>query len=210
MGDDPLPRGVVASLNRPGGNVTGFYFMGSELTAKRFGLLRELLPAASRFAVLVNPGDPSAASMAADAQAAASTIGREIDVFTASKEREIDEAFAGIVKNRADALLIGWSVLFTIRVAQLSMLAARHALPTMHYTRRFVETGGLVSYGSSIDDTTRRAGNYVGRILKGEKPANLPVVQPTKFEMVINLKTAKALGLAIPETLLATADEVIQ
>jgi putative tryptophan/tyrosine transport system substrate-binding protein len=210
MGDDPLIGGVVASLNRPGGNVTGFYFMGSELTAKRLGLLRELLPAARRFAVLVNPGDPSSVSMAADAQAAALTIGRQIEVFPASNEREIDEAFAGILKKQSDALLIGWSVLFTNRAAQISTLAARHALPTMHYARRFVETGGLISYGSSIDDTVRQSGNYVGRILRGEKPADLPVVQPTNFELVINLTTARALGVAIPERLLATADEVIQ
>ena len=197
MGDDPLIGGVVASLNRPGGNLTGFYFMGSELTAKRLGLLRELLPAARRFAVLVNPGDPSSVSMGADAQSAASTIGRQIEVFAASNEREIDEAFAGIVKKQSDALLVGWSVLFTNRVAQLSILAARHAVPTIHYTRQFVETGGLISYGASIDDTVRQAGNYVGRVLKGEKPANLPVVQPTNFELVINLASAKTLGLTI-------------
>jgi putative ABC transport system substrate-binding protein len=210
MGDDPLISGVVASLNRPGGNVTGFYFMGSELTAKRLGLLRELLPAAKRFAVLVNPGDPSSVSMGAEAQAAALTIGREIEVFAASNEREIDEAFAGIVKRQFDALLVGWSVLFTNRVVQLSILAARHAVPTIHYARRFVEVGGLISYGSSIDDAVRQSGNYVGRILRGEKPANLPVVQPTSFQLVINLASAKALGLSIPERLLATADEVIQ
>jgi putative ABC transport system substrate-binding protein len=210
MGDDPVLGGLVASLNRPGGNLTGFYFMGSELTAKRLGLLHELLPAAGRFAVLVNPGDPSSVSMGADAQAAALTVGRQIEVFAASNEREIDEAFAGIVKRQSDALLVGWSVLFTTHAAQLSLLAARHAVPTIHYERRFVETGGLISYGSNIDDTSRQAGNYVGRVLKGEKPANLPVVQPTNFELVINLATAKALGLTIPETLLAAADEVIQ
>jgi ABC-type uncharacterized transport system substrate-binding protein len=210
MGDDPLIGGVVASLNRPGGNVTGFYFMGSELTAKRLGLLRELLPAARRFAVLVNPGDPSSVSMGAEAQAGALTIGRQIEVFAASNEHEIDEAFAGIVERQSDALLVGWSVLFTNRAAQLSILAARHAVPTIHYDRRFVEVGGLISYGSSIDDSVRQSGNYVGRVLKGEKPANLPVVQPTNFQLVINLATAKALGLSIPERLLATADEVIQ
>jgi ABC-type uncharacterized transport system substrate-binding protein len=160
---------------------------------------------------LVYPGVPRVfASAIADAQAAASTLGRLIEVYTASNNGEIDAAFASFVQNRADALLIGTGPLFFDRREQLAMLAASHALPAIHFAREFVEVGGLMSYGTSLTDTTRQGGIYVGRVLKGEKPADLPVQQATRFEFAINLKTAKALGLTIPETLLATADEVIQ
>jgi putative ABC transport system substrate-binding protein len=208
--EDPVRAGLVATFNRPEGNVTGISFMAAQLTAKRLGLLHELVPAAQSFAVLVNPDSPITASVIAEAQAAASTIGRQIEVIAASDIREIDMAFASNVQKRTDALLIGGSVLFGIRVAQLATLAARHALPTIHYTREFVEAGGLMSYGSSIADSQRQAGIYVGRILKGEKPADLPVVQSTKFEFVINLQTARLLGIEVPPTLLALADEVIE
>jgi putative tryptophan/tyrosine transport system substrate-binding protein len=208
--EDPVQAGVVASFNRPEGNVTGISFMATQLMAKRLGLLHELVPAATRFAVLVNPGSPLTASVIAEAQVAALTIGRRIEVFTASDIREIDMAFASIEQKRTDALLIWGSVLFALRLTQLATLAARHALPTIHYTREFVEAGGLMSYGSSIADSQRQAGIYVGRILKGEKPADLPVVQSTKFEFVINLQTARLLGIDVPPTLLAIADEVIE
>jgi putative tryptophan/tyrosine transport system substrate-binding protein len=208
---DPVQDGLVASFNRPGGNVTGISRLNRDLTGKRLALLHELVPVAVRFAVLVYPGVPRVvASAIADAQAAASALGRLIEVYTASSNREIDAAFASFVQNQADALLIGTGPLFFDRRAQLAMLAASHALPAIHFAREFVEAGGLMSYGTSITDTARQGGIYVGRILKGEKPADLPVQQATRFEFVINLTTAKALGLTIPETLLATADEVIE
>jgi putative tryptophan/tyrosine transport system substrate-binding protein len=210
-GANPVETGMVASFNRPGGNVTGISSMSTELTAKRLGLLHALLPAAARFAVLVNPDVPrTAASVTAHAQATASTIGRQIEVFAASTNGEIDAAFAGMVQKRSDALLIGTNVFFTNRRVQLATLAARHALPTINFTREFVEAGGLMSYGASNADMNRQGGIYVGRILKGEKPADLPVMQPTRFELVINLQTARALGIEVPPTLLAAADEVIE
>jgi ABC-type uncharacterized transport system substrate-binding protein len=208
---DPVQDGLVASFNRPGGNVTGISRLNRDLTGKRLGLLHELVPVAARIAMLVYPGVPRVfASAIADAQAAASTLGRLIEVYTASNNGEIDAAFASFVQNRADALLIGTGPLFFDRREQLAMLAASHALPAIHFAREFVEVGGLMSYGTSLTDTTRQGGIYVGRVLKGEKPADLPVQQATRFEFAINLKTAKALGLTIPESLLATADEVIQ
>jgi putative ABC transport system substrate-binding protein len=211
MGDDPVKAGLVASLNRPGGNVTGISFINAELTAKRIGLLHELLPEAKRFALLVNPDDQhTAAAVTTDAQAAAMAIGRDIEVLTANNNREIDAAFASIVQKRLEALLIGPSPLFVIRRAQIATLAARHALPVIHFVREFVEASGLMSYGSSIADANRLAGIYVGRILKGEKPADLPVQRAVKFEFVINLQTAKTIGLTVPPTLLARADEVIE
>jgi putative ABC transport system substrate-binding protein len=210
-GADPVQTGMVTSFNRPGGNVTGISSMTTELTAKRLGLLQALLPAVARFAVLVNPGVPrTAASVTAQAQATASTIGRQIEIFTASTSGEIDAAFASMVQKRADALLIGTNVFFNTRRVQFATLAARHALPAIHFAREFVEAGGLMSYGASTADMHRQAGIYVGRILKGEKAADLPVMQPTKFEFVINLQTARALGIGVPPTLLATADEVIE
>jgi putative tryptophan/tyrosine transport system substrate-binding protein len=211
IGDDPVQAGLVASFNRPERNVTGISFMNAQLTAKRIGLLHELLLAAERFAMLVDPGNQrAAAAVTADARAAAAAIGRQIDVFTASTNGEIDAAFATIVQERADALLIGPSPLFLNRRAQIATLAARHALPAIHFSRAFAEASGLMSYGSSIADAVRQAGIYVGRILRGEKPADLPVQQAVKFEFVINLQTARALGLTVPPTLLARADEVIE
>jgi putative ABC transport system substrate-binding protein len=209
-GANPVQRRMVASFNRPGGNVTGISSMTTELTAKRLELLHELLPAATRFAVLVNPNVPrTAASVAALAQAAASTVGRQIEVFTASTNGEIDAAFESMVEKRADALLIGTNAFFTTRRVQLATLAARHVLPAI-YGREFVEAGGLMSYGARSDFLHRLGGIYVGRILNGEKPADLPVMQPTKFELVINLQAARLLGLTIPPGILAIADEVIE
>jgi ABC-type uncharacterized transport system substrate-binding protein len=211
IGDDPVEAGFVTSFNRPGGNVTGISFMDVQLTAKRLGLLHELRPAAKRFALLVHPGFPRiAATVTADAQAAASSIGLQIEVFTATNNSEIDAAFTSMEQKRADALLIGPGPLFTNRRAQIATLAVRYALPTIHVTREYVEATGLMSYGSRIADSSRQGGIYVGRILKGEKPSELPVMQPTKFEFVINLQTARTLGIEIPPTLLAIADEVIE
>lgn len=211
IGGDPVQAGLVAAFDRPGGNVTGISFVNAQFTAKRIGLLHELLPAAERFAMLLNPDDQrAAAAMTADALAATAAIGRHIEVFAASNNHEIDAAFANIVEKRADALLIGPSALFCARRAQLATLAVRHALPAIHFARGFVDVTGLMSYGSSIADATRQSGIYVGRILKGEKPADLPVQQSAKFEFVINLQTARALDLIIPPTLLARADEVIE
>jgi ABC-type uncharacterized transport system substrate-binding protein len=211
-GGDPVEDGIVASFNRPGGNVTGISVMTVALTGKRFELLHNLVPSASRFALLVNPGNPhSSASLRADAEAAAAALGRQIEVFTASTNDEIDAAFASMLRWRAEALLIGTTPLFGGRGArQLAALALRHALPAMGFARDYSEVGGLMSYGSSFDDGIRQAGIYVGRVLKGEKPADLPVAQPTKFTFVINLTTAKVIGLEVPPTLLALADEVIE
>jgi len=211
IGGDPVSSGLVASFNRPGGNVTGITFRNGQLTAKRLGLIHQMVPAATRFAVLVNPGysraDPS---VIPDAQAGAASIGRQVEVFTASSKDEIDTAFATLVEWRADALLIAPGPFFSARRAQLATLAARNALPTIHFDRGFVEVGGLMSYGANLEDARRQGGIYVGRILKGEKPADLPVMQPTKYELVINLATAKAIGIEVPPTLLAIADEVIE
>jgi putative tryptophan/tyrosine transport system substrate-binding protein len=210
-GANPVQTGIVASFNQPGGNVTGISSMTTELTAKRLGLLHELLPAAARFAVLVNPGVPrTAASVTANAQAAASTVGLQIEVFTASTSGEIDAAFVSMVQKRADALLIGTNVFFTTRRVQFATLAARHALPAIYTAREYVEAGGLMSYGANSADLTRLGGIYVARVLKGERPGDLPVMQPTKFEFVINLQTAKALGIEVPPSMLALADEVIE
>jgi putative tryptophan/tyrosine transport system substrate-binding protein len=208
IGDDPVEAGLVASFNRPGANITGISFMNAQLTAKRIGLLHELVPAAQRFAMLAHPAN--AAAVTAEAQAAVATIGREIEVFTASSSREIDTAFASIVQARAQALLIGPGPLFVARRAQIATLMARHALPAIHFSRQFVEANGLMSYGASIADANRQTGIYVGRILKGEKPADLPVQQAVKFELAINLQTARTLGLEVPPTLLARADEMIE
>jgi putative ABC transport system substrate-binding protein len=210
-GADPVRTGMVTSFNRPGGNVTGISSMTTELTAKRLGLLHALLPAATRFAVLVNPSVPgTAASVTAYAQETASAIVRQIEVFAARTSDEIDAAFESMAQKRVEALLIGTNAFFTGRRLQLATLAVRHALPAIHFTREFVEVGGLMSYGASITDMNRQGGIYVGRILKGEKPADLPVLRPTKFELVINLSTARALGLTVPPSLLSIADEVIE
>jgi putative ABC transport system substrate-binding protein len=207
-GADPVEAGLVASLNRPGGNITGVSVMNVELGAKRLGLLHELLPNASRFNLLVNPESPLTTPFVASVQAAA--VGWQYEVLTASTNREIDVAFGKLVQEHADALLIGPDALFTNRCVQLAILAARHALPAIHGNREFAEAGGLMSYGPSVTDLFRLVGVYTGRVLKGDKPADLPVVLPTKFELVINLQTAKTFGLDVPPTLLARADEVIE
>jgi len=210
IGDDPVKFGLVASLNRPGGNVTGVSFLTPALEAKRIGLLRELVPQASVIAVLVNPKFPAAEIRVTAARAAASTLGFQLSVVNASNEREIDTAFATIAERRVSALLVASDPFFSNEREQLVTLAARHAMPAVYFSREFATAGGLMSYGASIADAYRQAGIYTGNILKGTKPADLPVVQPTKFELVINLKTAKTLGLTVPLTLQASADEVIE
>jgi putative tryptophan/tyrosine transport system substrate-binding protein len=207
-GLDPVQTNFVTSLNRPGGNVTGLTALNSELGPKQLGLLHQLIPGATRFAVLVDatPRDSTIANL----QAAASSLGKEIEVLRAGTIDEIDAAFASLVQKRADALLVITSVLFFNRRTQLVTLAARHAVPAIYWTRDFTEASGLMSYGSDVTDQLRQAGIYTGRILKGEKPADLPVMRATKFEFVINLQTAKTLGLIIPSGLLAIADEVIE
>ena len=208
---DPVRIGLVASLNRPGGNVTGISDFGVELGAKRIGLLHQLLPRAARFAVLANPENPFLTGpFITEVQTAGAAIGRQIDVITASTNSEVDTAFVRIVNNRADAFLVSPDALFLNHRVSLVSLAARHAVPAIYFRREFAEAGGLMSYGSNIADQFRQAGNYAGRILKGEKPAEMPVQRPTKFEFIINLKTAKALGLAVMPVLLAQADEVIE
>jgi putative tryptophan/tyrosine transport system substrate-binding protein len=211
IGGDPVQAGLVASLNRPGGNVTGISTIGRELGGKHVGLMHECLPGVTSFAVLMNPTNPFITeSYVADARAAASKVGRDIGVFAATSKTEIDAAYAKIVQSGAGAVLVSPDGLFIARRVQLVAQAMRNALPAIHCFREDVEVGGLMSYGASSSEQCRQAGIYVGRILKGEKPADLPVLLPTKFEFVINLQTAKVLGLTVPETLLATADEVIQ
>src|SRR5260370_16096479 len=210
IGDDPVKFGLVASLNRPGGNVTGVSFLTPALEAKRGELLHELVPQASVIAVLVNPKFPAAEIRVTAARAAASTLGFQLSVVNASNEREIDTAFATIAERRVSALLVASDPFFSNEREQLVTLAARHAMPAVYFSREFATAGGLMSYGASIADAYRQAGIHTGTILKGTKPADLPVVQPTKFELVINLKTAKTLGLTAPLTLQASADEVIE
>ena len=209
-GGDPVALGLVASLNRPGGNATGVTFLTVELTAKRLGLLRELVPRAARIFALANRNYAFGETTATNLMVAAATLGLHIGVVHAGTVREIDEAFATMTRDRADALLITGDPLFFSRRAQIVTLATRHGLPTVFAVREFVQAGGLLSYGPDFPDTYRQAGVYTGRVLKGEKPADLPVEQPTKFDFVINLTTAKALGLAVPDKLLALADEVIE
>jgi putative ABC transport system substrate-binding protein len=205
---DPVQVGLVASFNRPGGNVTGVTSMALDLGPKRLGLLHDLLPVATRFAALV---DSNTARFAiADLRAAASAIGGQIEVLVAGTSGEIDAAFASLLQKRADALMLMTSPLFGAHRQQLAALAARHAVPVMYHDRIFTEAGGLMSYGTSLADVYRQVGVYTGRVLKGEKPADLPVLRPTRFEFVINLQTARTLGLDIPPGLLAIADEVIE
>jgi ABC-type uncharacterized transport system substrate-binding protein len=210
VGDDPVRAGLVASLNQPGGNVTGVSLIIGEVVAKRFALLTELVPNAATIAVLVNPSNPIAETDATEAQSAARSRGRQIVLLNASNAAEIDAAFATVAQRGAGALLFGSDILFTSRRDQLVALARRHGIAAMHQWREFVVDGGLASYGANHAEPYRQAASYAARILKGEKPGDLPVVQPTKFELVINLKTAKALGLTISPTLLARADEVIE
>jgi putative ABC transport system substrate-binding protein len=210
MDADPLQLGLVASLNRPGGNVTGVGMLGVELEVKRLELLRELVPAAALIAMLVNPDNPQAEIQSGEVQAAARAIGQQILILSASTERELDTVFATLVQKRTSALLVGADTFFTSPPAQLVALTARHAKPAIYPWGDHVEQGGLMSYSANLTDSCRQTGVYVGRILNGAKPADLPVTQPTKFGLIINLRTAKALGLDIPLSLLGRADEVIE
>jgi putative ABC transport system substrate-binding protein len=211
VGEDPARLGLVASLARPGGNATGVNFFVAELVAKRLGLLHELVPNANRVAVLVNPSNASTAEATLrDLPEAARALGLQTQVLKASTSRDIEAAFATVVRERADALLVGPDGFFDSRRVQFATLAARHAIPAAYSSRYAVEAGGLMSYGTILTDMFRQAGVQVGRILKGEKPADMPVVQLVRFEFVINLQTARALGLDIPPSLLARADEVIE
>jgi len=210
IGADPVQFGLVASLNRPGGNVTGVSFLSNLLVAKQLGLLQEFVPGASGFGLLVNPSNPNADSDTRQAQAAADSLGREIHVVYASTERDLGTAFAALIERRVAALVVVPDALFVGQREQLATLAARHAIPTIYSNRAYADAGGLMSYGASQLDAYRQAGKYVGRILSGEKPADLPVNQPTRFELVVNLKTARTLHLQVPDKLLALADEVIE
>jgi ABC-type uncharacterized transport system substrate-binding protein len=209
-GVDPIQAGLVASLNRPGGNLTGVTTLGVELGPKRLELLHELVPTASIVALIVNPTNRSSEIQVSDVQAAARALGLELQVLHASTEREIDSAFAALTPLRAGALVIAPESFFNSRSEQLAALTVRHAVPAIYSYREFVAAGGLMSYGGSITDSYRQVGVFVGRILKGEKPADLPVQQSTKAELFINLKAAKALGLTVPLPLVGRADEVIE
>lgn len=209
-GGDPVQSGLVASFNRPGGNATGVSVMNVEIEAKRLGLLHEMVPGASRFAILANPDSLGLEARIASLQAAASTIGRQVELFYARSNREIDTAFASLVQKRVDALLLSTSALFFDRRVQVALLAARDGLPSMGYDRGFAEAGGLMSYATNYTDQVRQVGVYTGRILRGDKPADLPVMQPIKFEFVINLQTARTIGIEVPPLLLAIADAVIE
>ena len=209
-GADPVKLGLVASFNRPGGNITGISFLTADLGTKRLGLIHELAPTIAVGAILINPTNPVAESVARDAQEAARSLGLQFHVLNASTDQDIDTVFAGLVRQQIGVLLVSADPLFLGRRVEVAALAARYAVPVIYFAREFVAAGGLMSYGTSIGAAYRQAGLYTGKILKGVKPADLPVMQPTKFEFVINLTTAKALGLTVPPTLLARADEVIE
>jgi putative ABC transport system substrate-binding protein len=209
--DDPVRRGLVASIARPGGNLTGINFFNNELAAKQLELLRELAPAATRVAVLVNPASAmNTESTLREVESAARAMRLQIQVINASTSREIDAAFATLVRDRPDALFVNGDPFLNARRVQLALLAARYGVPAIYSTREYAEAGGLMSYGSDITDAYRQKGLYVGRILKGAKPADMPVVQASKFELVINAQTARMLGIVVPPSLLARADEVIE
>jgi putative ABC transport system substrate-binding protein len=209
-GADPVKLGLVASLNRPGGNITGISFLTADLGAKRLGLIHELVPNVSVGAVLINPNNPNAESVARDARESARSLGLQFHVLNAGTDHDIDTVFAGLIQQRIGLLLVSADPFFLGRRVQFVALAARHAVPTIYFAREFVAAGGLMSYGTSLADAYRQAGVFTGRILKGAKPADLPAVQSTKFEFVINLKTAKAFGLNVPPGLSSMADEVIE
>jgi ABC-type uncharacterized transport system substrate-binding protein len=209
-GSDPIRSGLVTSLNRPGGNITGVSTFQVQMEPKRLELLRELLPHATTTAVLVNQNNPAAEIRLNDIQTAARSVGQEINILNASTIRDIDTAFAKLAQMRADALLVASDPFFFTRAAQLVVLAARHAIPSLYSRREFVAAGGLMTYTANYDESYRLLGVYAARILKGKKPGDLPIQRPTKFELVINLSTAKALGIEVPPTLLARADEVIE
>src|SRR5262245_49759346 len=210
VGDDPVKAGIVTSLSRPSGNMTGINFLAAEVAAKRLALLRELVPAADRVAVLVNPANPNSEIVLGQVETAARAMGLQIQVQKASTIDEINSAFATFVRQRADALVVGPEPNFRARRVHPALLAAHHRLPATYSLRDYAEAGGLMSYGPSLTDAFRQVGVYVGRILKGAKPADLPVVQSSKFELVISLQPARMLGLTVPATLLSIADEVIE
>jgi putative ABC transport system substrate-binding protein len=208
-GADPVESGLVVGLNRPGGNITGVSFLAKETDPKRLELLHEIAPKATTIAILVNPANPNAEAKISEMRAAGRALGRQLFVVRAHSKPELYAAFAELAQQRAGALLIFADPFFSSQRNQIALLAVRHALPTIYFLREYALAGGLMSYGTSIADAHRQVGVYAGRILKGEKPSDLPVAQPTKFDFIINLQTAKALGLEIPPTLLALADEVI-
>ena len=210
VGDDPVKIGLVTSLARPGGNLTGINFFSSELAAKRMELVREMVPAAARVAMVSDPTFTLTEFQVRDAETAARAMGLQLQVLSASTSREINAAFANFVRERPDALYLGTGPFFVSRRVQLTQLAARHAVPAIYSGRQYTEVGGLMSYGTSLTDAYRQMGAYTGRILKGAKPADLPVVQSTKFELVINLQTARLLGIEVPNALQLLADEVIE
>jgi putative ABC transport system substrate-binding protein len=210
IGSDPVETGLVVSLNRPGGNVTGATFLSVELGAKRLELLRDLLPKIASIGLLVNPNNPNAAVQTKEMQVATTALGLQLNIVSAGSQSDFDNAFETLVGQRTDALVLSADPFFFSHRDQLVALAMRSPVPAIYYAREFALAGGLISYASSFGDSFRQAATYVGRILKGEKPADLPVIQPTKFELVINLRTARALGLQIPDKLLALADEVIE
>jgi putative tryptophan/tyrosine transport system substrate-binding protein len=209
-GEDPVKLGLVATLNRPGGSATGVSMFLSEMEAKRFALLHELVPTATMIGVIVNPSSPSIDTQLREINSAARALGRQIQIVNATNERELDAAFASLAQSKAGALLIAANAYFTSRRDQIVALAAQRAIPAIYDQREFPMAGGLVSYGTNLSDSYRLMGVYTGKILKGEKPTDLPVQRSTKFELVINLKTAKALGLDVPPALSARADEVIE
>jgi len=210
LGADPIELGLVTNLSRPGGNITGIAMMALEIETKQLQLLHELAPTSTSIAILLNPSSGQAQPQEREAQEAARVLGLQVLVLKASTEREIEQAFAALVRERAGALLVGADTFFVSQATLFVVLTARHSIPTIYPFRPYVDAGGLMSYGASLLDSYRQTGVYAGRVLKGEKPADLPIVQPTNFELVINLKTARAVGIAIPPTLLARADEVIE